>query len=57
MRLILRGRRRGLSFRAIAAELTDAGHIPRQGLRWYASTTRGVWARRTTYRPLLAPAP
>jgi site-specific DNA recombinase len=57
VRLILRRRRRGLSFRAIAAELTEAGHMPRHGVRWYASTTRGVWARRTTYRPLLAPAP
>jgi site-specific DNA recombinase len=54
VRLILRRRRSGLSFRRIAAELAAAGYRTKRGGQWHASTIRTIWARRAAYRPLLA---
>jgi hypothetical protein len=53
VRLILRRRRSGRSFRAIAAELTAAGHHTKRDGTWYASTVRAVWQRRPEYRTIL----
>jgi recombinase len=53
VRLILRRRRSGRTFRALAAELTAAGHRTKRGGTWCASTIRAVWERRAAYRPIL----
>lgn len=53
VRLILRRRRVGRSFREIAAELTALGARTKRGGQWYASTVRAIWTRRATYRELL----
>jgi site-specific DNA recombinase len=54
VKLVLRRRRAGTSFRAIAAELTARGAATKRGRRWHASTVRGIWTRRSEYRQLLA---
>jgi site-specific DNA recombinase len=54
VRHILRRRRAGVSFGRIAAELAAAGHRPKRGRGWHASTVRAVWHRRASYRLLLA---
>jgi site-specific DNA recombinase len=53
VRLILRRRRAGRSFRAIAAELAAAGHRTKGGGAWHPSTVRSVWQRRAAYRAIL----
>lgn len=41
------------TFRAIAAELTAAGHRTKTGKNWYAATVRNVWERRDEYAAIL----
>lgn len=53
VRLILRRRRDGVSFRAIAAELTELGRRTKRGGEWYASTVAAVWKRRERYIGLI----
>jgi site-specific DNA recombinase len=54
VRLILRRRRSGRTFRAIAAELSARGHRTKRGRTWYASTVRAIWQRRSDYRNILS---
>lgn len=56
VRLILRRRREYVSFRRIAAELEKAGSSTKRGGRWYASTVRAIWERRSRYIGLLEEA-
>jgi site-specific DNA recombinase len=42
VRLILRRRRAGRSYRQIAAELMTQGHRTKRGRGWHASTVRGI---------------
>jgi len=42
IRRILTLRRRGRSYRAIAAQLAKEGHHPKRGARWHHSTVRNV---------------
>lgn len=50
VRVILRRRKAGDSFREIAARLERDGFTTKRGGRWHASTVRGVWDRRDQYR-------
>ncbi len=53
VRLILRRRGEGATFRAIAAELTAWGVPTKHGGRWYDSTVRTIWRGRARYAALL----
>ena len=44
VRLILRRRRSGVSYRQIAAELAGQGHRTKRYRSWHASTVREVWS-------------
>lgn len=50
VRVILRRRRAGESFRAIAQHLEQRGYSTKRGGKWHASTVRSVWDRRDQYR-------
>lgn len=54
VRLILRRRRGGKSFRDIAAELDLRGLPTKRGGKWHACTVRNVWEARDRYRAVLA---
>ena len=53
VQLILKLWRRGLSFRAIAARLTEKGLPTKQGGRWHHTTVSKVVGRREWYGPRL----
>jgi DNA invertase Pin-like site-specific DNA recombinase len=53
---ILRRRRRGESYRAIARALEEGNLRSKRGGRWAAATVRGVWLRRARYRLSMPPA-
>lgn len=51
VRYILARRRRRISFRQIARELTEQGAATKRGKTWHASTVQAIWRRRDRYRP------
>lgn len=50
VRMILRRRHSGKSFRAIADELEEKGLSTKRGGKWYPATVRGVWLARQRYK-------
>lgn len=53
VRTILRAKRRGQSFRAIARSLDAEGRRTKRGAKWHHTTIRSVWERRSQYAGVL----